>query len=938
MRTAYWLTVFLLYPFFMPKAQCPVNTGQNFGVDEAVCPFTNVIVSNPAPSANSWQWNFCANALEREPQANTSLFLDGSIVVYPQLIFDGTEYYLFAVSRETNELIRVRLGNSPLNAPIRRPERLSLTFLDRPEAIDFVQENGQWYAIMLNSSIIAGGSRALVRVNFGSSLSGNPTATPLGDLGLPQTSRGLKLVRYNQQYYILIANASSNKLYIVGMGGSITNAINASNIVQEINFPAGDYIWNVNAFEDCGQLYVWVLGLTANKSYLLHFPNGPSSPPQQQDYSNIIGVIQPSGVYTIRMGSRIHAFFSSNNQTRIYKAVFEGSLLTPPQQVGSVNIPSANILGLTGSLHEGLLHLHLINYNTRIGYRLHFNQCDASVVTTNTENPEIQFKGLGEQRIVLEAIESGNTQIFEGSISIATDAIIPDFSFSQSCSQQNVIFENQSIGPLNSATNWIWDFGDNTPPLNAFSATHSYAAPGSYTVSLTVQTAGGCVATKSRTINISGQLVADFSIDGQLCVGNTLQFQDNSTWSYNPPDPVQGYYWDFGDDTYSVLANPQKTYQTPGTYTVSLTIKDVSGCSASIANTIVVAESPDIAFEVPNNICPAVDVHFSAQGPDMNAVSYAWYVNGQLTSQEMNSILNFPTAGTYEVTLTATLPNGCSSSYTRTVVVNAQPLAWFSMQPDENNPLRIQFQNQTIGATHYLWDFGDGFESTDINPVHTYAQSGNYTVRLIAYSPNNCIAEVSQNVPAGRFQYDLHINRLNFTAFNQVFELELLNRGNISVDAFRARLFSGSEILLDTLIVQWLAPDETASLQLQVNRPIEQIMALRYVCANVNIENVPNTSSNYTEKCIALEEVFYVFAPYPNPSSQEFYLKWIQPPGKTIQMTLYDSRGARVLERSLPTSAVGSVRIQLANVPSGLYYLQVRDERQQYVFRLIIQK
>ncbi|MDW8433068.1 MAG: gliding motility-associated C-terminal domain-containing protein [Flavobacteriales bacterium] len=51
---------------------------------------------------------------------------------------------------------------------------------------------------------------------------------------------------------------------------------------------------------------------------------------------------------------------------------------------------------------------------------------------------------------------------------------------------------------------------------------------------------------------------------------------------------------------------------------------------------------------------------------------------------------------------------------------------------------QIQFQNQSIGATHYLWLFGDGTTSTQTHPAHTYSTPGTYTVTLIAYNSNSC--------------------------------------------------------------------------------------------------------------------------------------------------------------------------------------------------------
>jgi len=50
------------------------------------------------------------------------------------------------------------------------------------------------------------------------------------------------------------------------------------------------------------------------------------------------------------------------------------------------------------------------------------------------------------------------------------------------------------------------------------------------------------------------------------------------------------------------------------------------------------------------------------------------------------------------------------------------------------NNTQVAFTNTSISSTAWRWDFGDNNTSTEQNPVHTYAQSGNYNVTLTAYS------------------------------------------------------------------------------------------------------------------------------------------------------------------------------------------------------------
>lgn len=49
-----------------------------------------------------------------------------------------------------------------------------------------------------------------------------------------------------------------------------------------------------------------------------------------------------------------------------------------------------------------------------------------------------------------------------------------------------------------------------------------------------------------------------------------------------------------------------------------------------------------------------------------------------------------------------------------------------------SNLLSTQFSNQSLNASVYHWDFGDGASSSSTSPAHTYASSGSYAVTLIA--------------------------------------------------------------------------------------------------------------------------------------------------------------------------------------------------------------
>ncbi|MBW1655513.1 PKD domain-containing protein [Flavobacterium quisquiliarum] len=59
-----------------------------------------------------------------------------------------------------------------------------------------------------------------------------------------------------------------------------------------------------------------------------------------------------------------------------------------------------------------------------------------------------------------------------------------------------------------------------------------------------------------------------------------------------------------------------------------------------------------------------------------------------------------------------------------------QPIAAFSHKSDGKSPTKIDFLNESINATNYLWDFGDNTTSLEKNPSHTYIYPGTYIVEL----------------------------------------------------------------------------------------------------------------------------------------------------------------------------------------------------------------
>ena len=127
---------------------------------------------------------------------------------------------------------------------------------------------------------------------------------------------------------------------------------------------------------------------------------------------------------------------------------------------------------------------------------------------------------------------------------------------------------------------WAWDFGDGGTSGEA-QPVHIYQSPGSYTVSLTISGDWGS-STKTRTVTVYDPPNADFEVSATTGVAGVTAF----TFSKSLTDGISGWAWDFGDGGTSGEAQPVHIYQSPGSYTVSLTISGDWGSSTKAVTVI----------------------------------------------------------------------------------------------------------------------------------------------------------------------------------------------------------------------------------------------------------------------------------------------------------------------------------------------------------------
>jgi len=113
-----------------------------------------------------------------------------------------------------------------------------------------------------------------------------------------------------------------------------------------------------------------------------------------------------------------------------------------------------------------------------------------------------------------------------------------------------------------------------------------------------------------------------------------------------------------------------------------------------------------------------------------NGITLAWDFGDGGSSIAKSPEHTYSAGGTYTVTMTIFGEEGSSpAEVSKSVTVVENPSAAFSYEVNEKE---VSFTSTTTATVSLSWDFGDGETSTEANPVHTYADYGNYTVTLTA--------------------------------------------------------------------------------------------------------------------------------------------------------------------------------------------------------------
>ena len=274
---------------------------------------------------------------------------------------------------------------------------------------------------------------------------------------------------------------------------------------------------------------------------------------------------------------------------------------------------------------------------------------------------------------------------------------------------------------------YLWSTGETTDQISV--------SPVSSTTYTVTGTDLGCSTTVTSTVTVNQTTVALLPTAAAICEGESVALSASGATTY-AWSPATGLSSSSGN---SVTANPVVTT----TYTVTGTD---NGCTDDETIIVTVNPNPVVDFEtLPVSGCVPLTVQFN----DLSSVSsgtivnWLWAADNASFSDQQNNSYTFTAPGSYDITLTVTSDQNCTSTLTYSDLVTAtpNPVADIAASPEWTQIIspEVTFTDLSSGnPVQWNWQFGNGDGSAIQNPVYSFSDTGTYNVMLTVTNQFGC--------------------------------------------------------------------------------------------------------------------------------------------------------------------------------------------------------
>lgn len=388
-RMVILLCVFMIFTrgFAQPTVQ------PDFTIPDTVCINEPVTIVNNSVNASSYYWNFCVANINQSPTA-TNIGNPGNLLSQPVFLdyaYYNNNYYGFSINHFPGKLVRLDFGNSLLNTP-------TATDLGNfgglipsgygAEGIQVIQNENEWYAIIVGGYVPSGSTPRILKVEFGADLLNTaPTAFSWDNIGTMSQPLDLHVFKEGNEWYGLTINGENNSVTRFSFTSSFTNTATAVNLgtFGLLDYPTGIYAINDNGF--------WRVFVTNNGSnsrlVRLDFGSSLLNTPTAVDLGSIGNANGMRDLTIIKYCDEITGFAVNATTNSLYRLDF----------ADLSSVPIVSNLGNNGNLStphsisklfrvDQDLYGFITNVGSNTITRLKFSGCsNASLPSTTVANP-----------------------------------------------------------------------------------------------------------------------------------------------------------------------------------------------------------------------------------------------------------------------------------------------------------------------------------------------------------------------------------------------------------------------------------------------------------------------------------------------------------------------------------------------------------------------
>ncbi len=390
---------------------------------------------------------------------------------------------------------------------------------------------------------------------------------------------------------------------------------------------------------------------------------------------------------------------------------------------------------------------------------------NGEVLTTNDTTVTHTYNSSGTYGVSLTAQSNegtcSNTVVTDANQRVSIGIPVTNFTLPASVCQGEELFleaEEDASGLTNTGT---WLFEDDNTEQTGLEATHSFNTPGNWKVLFVAYNSfSNCFSdTLTKSLEVVPSPTVDFNADVTLACKLPVEvgFSNNSSGAIR-------YEWDFKDATPIRQLNSTDSvlhsFNSYGTYDVTLTGYNIEGCSSSVSLTAIEIKEPSVSINLSaSQFCESVPFKVNAlveTDERVTEYNYNFSDGGTFTSTSSRIPYQFSNEGSYTVQVSVLTENGCSAtSAPKEILVkeyctsngndttgNGNIGAIKITKPNKcTDKYKFVFED-TSKVTVLSWDFNGDVITGNTNPIsYTFTEedtsTSEYLVTMEALDPSN---------------------------------------------------------------------------------------------------------------------------------------------------------------------------------------------------------